>query len=42
MEDANDGPRRFVVPGTSESEVAEAISSFLRYIKDMENAVNGL
>jgi hypothetical protein len=38
MEDANDDPRRFIVPGTSESEVAEAISSFLRRIKDMEGA----
>jgi hypothetical protein len=38
MEDANDDPRRFIVPGTSESEVAEAISSFLRCIKDMEGA----
>jgi len=38
MEDANDDPRRFIVPGTSESEVAEAILSFLRCIKDMEGA----
>ena len=38
MEDANDDPRRFIVPGASESEVAEAISSFLRRIKDMEAA----
>jgi hypothetical protein len=38
MEDANDDPRRFIVPGNSESEVAEAISSFLRCIKDMEGA----
>lgn len=38
MEDANDDPRRFIVPGTSESEVADAISSFLRCIKDMEGA----
>lgn len=38
MEDANDDPRRFIVPGTSESEIAEAISSFLRCIKDMEGA----
>ena len=38
MEDANDDPRRFIVPGTSESEVAVAISSFLRCIKDMEGA----
>jgi hypothetical protein len=38
MEDANDDPRRFIVPGTSESEVAEAISTFLRCIKDMEGA----
>jgi tRNA A-37 threonylcarbamoyl transferase component Bud32 len=38
MEDANDDPRRFIVPGTSETEVAEAISSFLRCIKGMEGA----
>jgi len=38
MEDANDDPRRFIVPGTCDSEVAEAISSFLRCIKDMEGA----
>ena len=38
MEDANDDPRRFIVPGISESEVAEAISSFLRCIKDIEGA----
>jgi len=38
MEDANDDPRRFIVPGTSDSEVAEAISSFLRCLKDMEGA----
>jgi hypothetical protein len=38
MEDANDDPRRFVVPGSSDSEVAGAISSFLGCIKDMEAA----
>jgi hypothetical protein len=38
MEDANDDPRRFIVPGTSESEVTEAISTFLRCIKDKEGA----
>ncbi len=38
MEDANDDPRRFIVPGTSESEVAGAISLFLQCIKDMEGA----
>jgi len=38
MEDANDDPRRFVVPGSSDSEVAGAISSFLECIQDMEAA----
>jgi hypothetical protein len=38
MEDANDDPRRFVVPGSSESDVAGAISSFLQCIQDMEGA----
>jgi hypothetical protein len=38
MEDANDDPRRFVVPGSSDSEVAGAISSFLQCIQDMEAA----
>ena len=38
MEDANDDPRRFVVPGSSDSEVAGAISSFLQCIQDMERA----
>ena len=38
MEDANDDPRRFIVPGSSESEVARAISSFLRRIRDMEES----
>jgi len=38
MEDANDDPRRFVVPGSSDSEVSGAISSFLQSIKDMEGA----
>jgi hypothetical protein len=38
MEDANDDPRRFVVPGSSDSEVAGAISSFLERIQDMEAA----
>ena len=38
MEDANDNPRRFVVPSASDSEVAEAISSFLRCIRDLEEA----
>ena len=36
MEDANDDPRRFIVPGSSETEVARAISSFLQQIRDME------
>jgi hypothetical protein len=38
MEDANDDPRRFVVPGTSDSKVAEAITSFLRSIRGLEKA----
>ncbi len=38
MEDANDDPRRFIVPGSSESEVARAISSFLQRIRDMEES----
>jgi hypothetical protein len=38
MEDANDEPRRFIVPGSSESKVARAISSFLRQIRDMEES----
>ena len=38
MEDANDDPRRFVVPGSSDSEVAGAISSFLQCIQDTERA----
>ena len=38
MEDANDDPQRFIVPGASESQVAEAISSFLQCVKDMEGA----
>jgi hypothetical protein len=38
MEDANDDPRRFVVPGSSDSEVAGATSSFLKCIQDMEAA----
>ncbi|KAI0307843.1 hypothetical protein B0F90DRAFT_1677735, partial [Multifurca ochricompacta] len=38
MEDANDDPRRFVVPGSSDSEVAIAISSFLRCLRDIEEA----
>ena len=38
MEDANDDPRRFVVPGSSDSDVAGAISSFLQCIQDMEGA----
>lgn len=38
MEDANDDPRRFVVPGSSDSEVDGAISSFLQCIQDMEKA----
>jgi Lipopolysaccharide kinase (Kdo/WaaP) family len=38
MEDANDDPRRFVVPGSSDSEVTEAISSFLESIRDLEKA----
>jgi len=36
MEDANDDPRRFIVPGSSETDVARAISSFLQQIRDME------
>ncbi|KAH9004406.1 hypothetical protein EDB86DRAFT_3072719 [Lactarius hatsudake] len=38
MEDANDDSRRFIVPGSSESEVAGAISSFLQQIRDMEES----
>jgi len=38
MEDANDDPRRFVVPGSSDSDVAGAISSFLQCIQDTERA----
>ncbi|KAI0004294.1 hypothetical protein BJV74DRAFT_810492 [Russula compacta] len=38
MEDANDDPRRFVVPGSSDSDVARAIVSFLQCIRDMERA----
>ena len=38
MEDANDDPRRFVVPGSTEAEVDGAISSFLQCIQDMEGA----
>ncbi|KAI9445157.1 hypothetical protein H4582DRAFT_2070874 [Lactarius indigo] len=38
MEDANDDPRRFIVPGSSESKVARAISSFLQRIRDMEES----
>lgn len=38
MEDANDDPRRFVVPGSSESDVARAISSVLQCIQDLERA----
>ena len=38
MKDANDDPQRFVVPGSSDSEVAGAISSFLKCIQDMEAA----
>jgi hypothetical protein len=38
MEDANDDPRRFVVPGTSDSKLAEAITSFLRSIRGLEKA----
>lgn len=38
MEDANDDPRRFIVPGSSETDVARAISSFLQQIRDMEES----
>ena len=38
MEDANDNPRRFVVPGSAEAEVDGAISSFLQCIQNMEGA----
>ncbi|KAH9968926.1 hypothetical protein BC827DRAFT_297484 [Russula dissimulans] len=38
MEDANDDPRRFVVPGSSDSDLAGAIASFLQCIQDMEGA----
>ncbi|KAF8271349.1 hypothetical protein EI94DRAFT_1720409 [Lactarius quietus] len=38
MEDANDDPRRFIVPGSSEIDVARAISSFLQQIRDMEES----
>jgi len=38
MEGANDDPRRFVVPGSSDSDVAGAVSSFLQCIQDMEGA----
>ncbi|KAI0304847.1 hypothetical protein BC826DRAFT_18476 [Russula brevipes] len=38
MEDANDKSRRFIVPGSSDSEVSGAMSSFLQCIRDMEGA----
>ena len=38
MEDANDDPRRFIVPGSSETDVARAISSMLQQIRDMEES----
>ena len=38
MVDVNDDPRRFVVPGSSDSDVARAVASFLQCIRDMEGA----
>ncbi|KAI9455850.1 hypothetical protein F5148DRAFT_1225310 [Russula earlei] len=38
MEDANDDPRRIVVPGSSDSDVAGAVDSFLQCIRDIEGA----
>jgi hypothetical protein len=38
MEDANDNPRRFIVPGSTVANVDEAISSFLQCIQDIEGA----